>query len=209
MGVVAGCGTDAPPTGEAVQNRDSSAVMVTEGVSKLISDSGVVRYKVIAEEWRVYDKTTPSRQEFLKGIYLQRFDEDFRVDLYITADSAYCYGNNLWDLRGRVFINNFASATTFSTSQLYWDMGRHEIWSHHPMHIITPDRDLQGDSFRSNEEMSRYHISRSKGFVPMPRNDTQEETVVEDVEEEDIETDTIETVIRDRQMPQRRTVGGD
>ena len=56
-------------------------VMVTRGVSKLISDSGLVRYKIISEEWRVYDKTTPQRQEFLRGIYFQRFSTKFTPDL--------------------------------------------------------------------------------------------------------------------------------
>lgn len=44
--------------GARVVNRDSLPVMTTRGVSKLITDSGVVRYKIIAEEWRVYDRTT-------------------------------------------------------------------------------------------------------------------------------------------------------
>ncbi len=83
-----GCGNDAPPTGAAITDRDSMPVMVTHGVSKLISDSGVVRYKVIAEEWRVFDKTNPQRQEFPKGLFLLRYDKRFNVDLYITADTA-------------------------------------------------------------------------------------------------------------------------
>ena len=45
------CDNGAPPSGSAVRNRDSLPVMVTYGVSKLISDSGVVRYKIISEEW--------------------------------------------------------------------------------------------------------------------------------------------------------------
>ncbi len=202
----AGCGNDAPPTGAAVENRDSMPVMVTRGVSKLISDSGLVRYKIISEEWRVYDKTTPQRQEFLRGIYFQRFSTKFTPDLYIIADTAFCYNNSLWDLRGHVFIKNFENGTTFSTSQLYWDMDRHEIWSHRHMHIITPDRDLQGDAFRSNEAMTRYHITRSKGFVPLPA-DSQDGTTEADVvtEEEEDTTMMLEPLpLRERPQPRRK-----
>ncbi len=165
-----GCGNDAPPTGKAVKNRDSLPVMVTHGVSKLISDSGIVRYKLISEEWRVFDKTKPQRQEFPKGLFMQRFDNNFNVDLYITADTAYCYDQNLWELRGRVFINNFAKGTTFSTEVLFWDMGKHEIFSNTYMRIVTPDRNIEGNWFRSNEQMTKYHIKQTKGFMPMPKD---------------------------------------
>ncbi len=116
------CGTEAPPMGAAIEERDSIPVMSVQGVSKLISDSGVVRYKIVAEEWLVYDRTKPPRQYFPKGIFLMRLDEKFSVDLFISADTAYCYDQNLWELRGRVRINNKAEGTKFSTDELFWDM---------------------------------------------------------------------------------------
>ena len=83
--MTASCGNEAPPMGGAVNNRDSLPVMVTHGVSKLISDSGFIRYKMIAEEWRVYDKTNPPRWEFPQGIFIERYDDKFKVNLYLTA----------------------------------------------------------------------------------------------------------------------------
>ena len=49
--LLAGCGTEAPPMGKAEQNRASLPVMTTFGVTKLISDSGIMRDKIVAEEW--------------------------------------------------------------------------------------------------------------------------------------------------------------
>lgn len=174
--VATGCGSEAPPMGAAVQERDSMPVMTTYGVSKMISDSGVMRYKIVAEEWRVYDKTKPPRQTFPKGIFLTRFDEKLKVDLYITADTAYWYNQNLWEMRGRVFINNLASQTTFATEELFWDMNRHEIYSNKHIHIVKPDEELQGNWFRSDENMNVYHVRRTKGFLPMPGKSGEEET---------------------------------
>lgn len=169
---VTSCTDEAPPTGAAVGNRDSAAVMTTYGVSKMISDSGVMRYKIVAEEWRVFDKTRPPRQEFPKGIFLQRYDEHFNPDLFITADTAFCYNQNLWELRGRVYVRNKATGTTFRTEKLFWDMQRHSIYSDKYMHIVTPDRELEGDAFVSNEQMTRYEIKQSRGYVPMPADNT-------------------------------------
>ena len=166
--LVAACGTEAPPEGAALTNRDSLPVMTTYGCSKMISDSGVMRYKVIAEEWQVYDKTDPPRQTFPKGIFLERFNNYFKVDMHITADTAYWYDQNLWELRGRVFIENLAEHTTFATSLLYWDMDRHEFYSDAYMKVTTATQQLEGDHFRSNEAMTQYEVKRSKGFTPMP-----------------------------------------
>lgn len=173
LAVVPSCTSEAPPTGAAVSNRDSAAMMVTYGVSKMISDSGVMKYKIIAEEWRVFDRTKPPRQEFPKGIFLQRYDEHFNPDLFITADTAYCYNQSLWELRGRVYVRNKTTGTTFRTELLFWDTQKHTIYSNRYMHIVTPDRELEGDSFTSNEQMTRYDIKQSRGYVPMPGEGTQ------------------------------------
>ncbi|MBF0946008.1 MAG: LPS export ABC transporter periplasmic protein LptC, partial [Alloprevotella sp.] len=156
------------PQAAAVRHRDSLPLMTSYGISKLISDSGVVRYKIMTEEWRFFDRTHPPRNEFLKGIFLQRYDAKFNVDLYITADTAYWYDQKLWELRGRVRVRNLQDGTTYTSQQLYWDNEQHEFYSNVPMHIVTPDRDLQGDRFRSDEQLTRYEVRRTRGFIPMP-----------------------------------------
>ena len=42
--------------GEAITERDSLPIMETKGVTTLISDSGIIRYRLQAEDWRVFDK---------------------------------------------------------------------------------------------------------------------------------------------------------
>lgn len=163
------CSNEAPPEGTAVGLRDSVPVMVSYGVSKLISDSGYVRYKIITEEWKVYDRTRPPRQEFTKGVFLERYDNQHNIDLYLTADTAYWYNQSLWKLRGRVRVCNLENGTLYRSQELFWDMDKHEFYSYVPMRITTPDRDIQGDRFRSDEQLTRYEVMRSRGFIPMPK----------------------------------------
>ena len=99
---------------------------------------------------------------------LQRYDDRLNVDLYITADTAYWYNQSLWELRGRVRVRNLSNRVTYTSEQLYWDNEKHEFYSHVPMHIVTPDRDLRGDRFRSDEHLTRYEVKRTRGFIPMP-----------------------------------------
>jgi LPS export ABC transporter protein LptC len=166
------CTPEASDSKVKVTAQDSLPFMHSVGVSTLISDSGVIRYHLVAEEWDIY---TPNSQaptwKFKKGLLMQRLDEELNVDLYVQADTAYLHKQSMWELRGRVRIRN-VQGTKFNTEELYWDLDKHEMWNHSYITIITPERTLEGTEFRSNEEMTRYSVMNSKGDFPMTENET-------------------------------------
>lgn len=202
LAAIAACGSETPPQAESVGMRDSASMMTTYGVSKLISDSGMMRYKLVAEEWQMFDRTVPPRQYFPKGIFLERYDNRFRVNMHITADTAWCYDQALWELRGRVFIQDDEQQTTFATEELYWNMREHRFYSNKYMRIRLPDRELEGDRFTSDEQLTRYHISQSKGFMPMADNRTANEKE----QEEDSASQT--APLRPAPVPVRKNTSG-
>ena len=57
----------APP----IYPKDSASIMVTWGVNTLISDSGVIRYRVVTEKWEVNQVKNPSFWRFDKGLFLE------------------------------------------------------------------------------------------------------------------------------------------
>lgn len=65
--------------GAAITERDSLPVMDTKGVTTLISDSGITRYRVNTAEWLIYDRKKPPYWAFEKGIYLEKFDSLFHT----------------------------------------------------------------------------------------------------------------------------------
>ena len=77
--------------GEAITERDSIPVMDTRGVTTLVSDSGLIRYRIETEEWLVFDRKNPPYWAFEKGVYLEKFDTLFNVEANIKADTAYFY----------------------------------------------------------------------------------------------------------------------
>lgn len=150
----------APP----VNPEDSASVMTTYGVNTLISDSGVIRYRIITERWDVNTTRQPSRWEFLKGIFFEQFDEQFHVQAYIQADTAWYYDQKqLWKLRGRVTLRKANGELTYNSEELYWDGQKHQFYSTVFSRVVTPERTLEGTYFESNEQMTRYMVSNSKG----------------------------------------------
>ncbi len=163
---------------QAVRAEDSLPFMHARGINTLISDSGVMRYRMVAEEWDIYKHGNgPTTWKFMKGLLMERFDENFHVDLYVQSDTAYLHNQDMWELRGRVVIRNIKNEI-FKTEELFWDMDKHEMWSHKFIRIITPERELQGTEFRSNETMTRYWITNSSGAFPV--TDTQNQTAPAD-----------------------------
>ena len=53
LGVLASCQEAVEHTAPAIHDRDSVATMTTYGVNTLISDSGVIKYRIVTEEWEV------------------------------------------------------------------------------------------------------------------------------------------------------------
>jgi len=172
------CGEEAKEhTAPAILPRDSASMMTSYGVNTLISDSGVIKYRIVTERWDVNTVRLPSRWEFMKGVFFEQFDEQFHVQAYIQADTAWYYDKlKLWKLRGRVRIRN-NNGLVYRSEELYWDGLRHELYSNVFSRVVTPERTLQGTYFRSDERMSRYTVSNSKGsFIPEEGGDENNST---------------------------------
>ena len=150
-------------TAAAVYDRDSASVMTSYGVNTLVSDSGVIKYRIVTERWDVNTIRQPSRWTFEKGVFFEQFDEKFHVEAYIQADTAWYYDQKkLWHLRGRVRIRNI-NGLLYESQELYWDGLKHELYSNVFSRVITPERTLQGTYFLSDERMTHYTVSNSKG----------------------------------------------
>lgn len=173
------CSNEQEHIAAAIDENDSLAFMRSRGISTLISDSGVMRYKLVAEEWDIYTNTNPPSWKFMKGLLMERFDEGFHIDLHVEADTAYLHEQRLWELRGRVVIHN-VEGTLFRTEELFWDMNEHEMWSTKYMRIKTTDQELEGTDFRSNEQMTDYYVSNSKGAFPVSDVDKKNEEAPKD-----------------------------
>lgn len=196
--LLASCEGQKEHTAPAVHNRDSASMMISYGVNTLISDSGVIKYRIVTERWEVNTVRNPSRWIFEKGLFFEQFDEKFHVQSYIQCDTAYYYDQKkLWELRSRVSILT-KDGLRFTSQQLFWDQASHELYSNVPSHLVTPDRTLEGTYFRSDERMTRYFVSNSRGSFEKTDIAGKGDTITS-------APDTVKAAIRPQVTPQRRT----
>jgi hypothetical protein len=163
MSLFTSCGEPAEHTAPPIYDRDSASMMVSYGVNTLISDSGVIKYRIVTERWDVNTVREPSRWTFEKGVFFEQFDEKFHVQAYVQADTAWYFDQKkLWHLRGRVRIRN-VNGLIYQSEELYWDGMRHELYSNVFSRVTTPERTMEGTYFLSDEQMTHYTVSNSKG----------------------------------------------
>ena len=169
-----GCSKSGKNLAAAVEERDSLSSMTSLGVTTLISDSGITRYKIITEEWCIFDKKDPPYWAFEKGVYLEKFDTLLHIDASIKADTAYYYDRHkLWELKGNVQIRS-QRGDKFETSQMFWNEKNKTVYSDKYIKIEQEDKTLTGYGFESNQELTEYVIKNTTGIFII--EDTQSNT---------------------------------
>lgn len=138
-------------------------MMTSYGVNTLISDSGVMKYRIVAEKWEVNEIKVPARWIFERGLFMEQYDEQFHAQAFVQADTAYYYTQKkLWHLIGTVRVRTM-EGLRFSSEELYWDQNAHELYSNKYSKIVSPERELEGAYFTSDEHMLHYTVHNTKG----------------------------------------------
>jgi len=173
--LVSACGKGVRLQADAIDNRAAVPILDASGVSTLISDSGVTRYRINAERWQVFDQASPSYWEFQQGVYLEKFNEALEVEASIRSDYAkYLDQQGLWELRGHVHAMN-EEGEEFDTPQLFWDQNAERIYSDSTITIHRATSTLIGVGFQSNQTMTEYTILQPTGFFPIEENENADQ----------------------------------
>ncbi len=158
------CSNKGKDLADAVSENDTLPTMSSLGVTTLISDSGITRYKIVTEEWIVFDKKSPSYWSFEKGVYLEKFDTLFHIDASIKADTAYYYDKKkLWELRSNVQIQS-QRGDKFETELLFWDENKEKVYSDKYIRISQEDKVITGYGFESDQNLTEYQIKNTTGI---------------------------------------------
>lgn len=190
--LVSACSGGDKNLAQAISERDSLPSMRTLGVTTLISDSGITRYKIITEEWEIYDKKDPPYWAFEKGVYLEKFDTLFRIDASIQADTAYYYEKKkLWELRSNVHVRS-QRGDKFDTSLLFWDEKEEKVYSDKFIRIEQEDKTITGYGFESNQQMTEYQIYNNTGIFIVEDTAPTDTTRTAAAPVDTVRTDTIQ-----------------
>jgi len=168
------CSSDEKGTVRAIKNPDAVPTLLTTKVSTLISDSGIIRYKLVADLWAMYERNPKPYWSFTKGIYIEKFDSLMRPEASIKADFAFFLKlERVWILKKNVRIKNL-KGEEFTTEELYWDQNLKRIYSSKFIKIKQLTRTICGNGFVSNESMTQYKVTKNywKLLIDESKQDT-------------------------------------
>ncbi len=144
--------------------------ILTTDVNTMVSTGGVIQYRLIADEWRIYDLPKKKEWNFYKGIYIEQFDPKMNILSKITADSAtYYVSDETWLLVGHVRFSDVEGKRVFSP-RLYWNRLERTIYSQDSIYIVTPDRIMRGNSFKGKDDLSEYTLYDNSGEMEYEEN---------------------------------------
>lgn len=167
------CSKEKPDKISAIKNRAAIPKLHATDITTVISDSGVTRYRISTPRWDVYDKAAQPYQEFPKGIYFEKFDENLKVDANIQSQYARFNENEkLWILRGKVRAMNL-QGELFETSVLYWNQQQEKFYTDSAIKITQTTRIIKGIGFESNQSMTKYMIKKPQGIFPVSDKATE------------------------------------
>ena len=178
--MLASCETQKKRMAKAIRNRDSMPVLASYGVNSLISDSGIIRFRLKAKEWLIYDKRRPSKWAFEKGFYVEQFDTAMNTPANTKCVTAFFYDQQkLWRLIGHVAIKN-RLGEHFNTSELYWNQSTQKVYTKKFISAELLDRVVKGHGFESNQQMTVWKIKNISGIFyvnPAPKDTTKAEPI--------------------------------
>lgn len=138
-------------------DKETIPTMRTSDDTMYISDSGRIRFKVIAKTMMVFDKSKTPYTLFPDSAYLEQYDSLMNITTTVRADSVWYYDKKkLWKLRGNVDILN-AEGTSYKSEELYFDEPADKAYSDLNVFIKEPNRlTLRAKGFVSNLNMTEF-----------------------------------------------------
>lgn len=134
--------------------------MHTDSVRMLVSDSGLIKYKMTAKIWDVFDEAKDPYWFFPQGGYLEKFDTAFVVVFTIKADTVWNYTRRkLWRLKGNVFARNIVGET-FSGDEFFWNQQEQKIYSNKLVEVNRPEKGvlIARNGMVANQQMTAYEF---------------------------------------------------
>ncbi len=166
LSLSAGCENDI----ERIQMLTDETMMPAvagSNVEVIYSDSASVRVQVLAPSFRQFSNIERPYMEFPDGIEVFFYDDSLRIESEIRADYTIYYPDEgLWHATGNVIARRLDSGDALNTEELFWDEGKHLIYSNTFTRIQNEDGTFYGKrGFESDQELTNWQLKGSSGTV--------------------------------------------
>jgi LPS export ABC transporter protein LptC len=138
-------------------------VSEAENVQMYYTEKDVIKVKMntpLMYEFKNQDRECP------KGIYLEFFDENGKLESTLKANHAYFFKEqNQWRGRGDVIVKNIQKNEQLNTEELFWKQADKKIFTEKFVTIRQGEDVIYGEGLDAKEDMSDYTINKISGTL--------------------------------------------
>lgn len=149
-----------------------------ENMFAIESKTGKVSMRIEAPRMESFEDDTSTFDTFPEGMQIFGYMDDGRLETVIRSDNAkHITGKGgqhpeIWQAFGHVVINNVIKRETMKTDTLYWDQGRHEIWTDCYVTMDSPQGYMQGYGMRSDDRARNAILHKPFDGYAVTKQDT-------------------------------------
>ena len=138
-------------------NLDDVALRSVDKMFAVETKTGRIAMRIEADLMESYETDTTSYEVFPKGLQIYSYLEDGRLQTIIFSNNARHITSKsgshpeIWQAFGNVKIRNVIKHEMMETDTLYWDQGKHEIWTDCYVRMSSPTGFMQGYGMRSDD----------------------------------------------------------
>ncbi|MDH5365987.1 MAG: LPS export ABC transporter periplasmic protein LptC [Cyclobacteriaceae bacterium] len=144
-----------------VQKEYDGPMLELEDVVFYYSDSALVKVKGITPHRMEYAN---GDQEFPKGLYLEFYDDNGKIESTIDANVAfYNKEEDRWLGQEGVVVVEDESGKNLKTEELYWKPAEEKIYTEKFVTITSEDEVLYGKGLEAKQDLSEYTIKNPTG----------------------------------------------
>ena len=158
------CAPNNPEDIKALTSREELPVLSFVEFEGIATDSGILKYRLIAQEIFQFDDTEGGTFiDFPKGLHYFVYNKDEEIETQIKCNYAIYYQTiELWELKNDVEIIN-AEGSVVNSEHIFWDTREKRIYSDEFVKITTKDDIITGYGFETDEDIKTYTIRRASG----------------------------------------------
>jgi LPS export ABC transporter protein LptC len=149
-----------------ITSKDKTPLDIEDTASIVYTDSAKTKFHLTAQRIENYGGNDP-KLIFPKGMHIDFYDDSNHLNGQIDADYALRHENTkLMEADNNVRVVN-RKGDKLNTEQLFWDAGRHKIYTNRFVTIKTAKQIIYGDGLVSNEDFTQYKITNISGTIQL------------------------------------------
>jgi LPS export ABC transporter protein LptC len=147
-----------------VPPNDRSPIEISRDVEFILSDSAIVRAKLLTPEMQTFYADEPF-VEMPKGLNVIFYDKYTLPSGYLSANYGKRYTiKRIIEVKDNVVVVNTLH-DTFTTEFLTWNERQNKVYTDHYVRVKTKDEIITGKGFTSDLSFTNYEFRNIKGII--------------------------------------------